>query len=485
MPDTPIQTIGDKWARTISDSFESWAEDVKLNGRSNTPIVRFDPAPLIEAAMLEAGEAQLGELGKLLGTGLKFDLKSPDAIKWAKEYAANQVKYIDAGTRAGIKQVTLRGLQDGLSPREQSKAIRSMVGLLPQHIIAVQNRRESLLSTGMDASSVEKLTAKYASQLLKYRADTIGLTESHTSTNEGARQVNSDAIYRGIIAKDEYLQEWLSAADKARCSKCGGMQGKTAKIGGDFAGDGRGPPLHPRCRCTVILVKNPDYKGKEPQAYVPFKTLSECETYAKQNFGIKEFGYDVPAKYGEEYDTIEEKLEKFNRINGELARMRTTNPNLKCDVDVLCIAKHDTGVATLGHGKEKWLATKGYKNNDISWYTKTQKDTEILKGHRITIERYENARFIEDNLRHELGHTLSTYEIRSEYLDIVTALPRSKFNVKTLISEYATKSEYEAIAESFAWYTAPDYKGGLPKALEAMCERMLGNAAKAEKMLKG
>lgn len=303
---TEIQDIGDKWAKNISSEFEAWAEDVRLNGRSNTPIVRFDPAPLIEAAMLEAGEAQLGELGKLLGTGIKFDLKSPEAIKWAEKYAAEQVKYIDAGTRAGIRQVTLRGLQEGLSPGEQSKAIRSMVGLLPRHVVAVQSYRENLLASGMDGGIVEKLAGKYASKLLKYRADTIGLTEGHTSTNEGARQVNSDAIQRGIIAEDEYMQSWLTAADDRRCSKCGGMQGKTAKINGDFSGDGRGPPLHPRCRCTTILIKNPDYKAKAKVAeFVP----------ANAGWKPEDRPYEVSTQGITNKPVLDKVLNKFDELN--------------------------------------------------------------------------------------------------------------------------------------------------------------------------
>lgn len=261
--DTPVQAIGDKWAKTIADEFEKWADEVVESGRVNTQIMRFDPTPLIESAFYEGGEAQLGELGKILGTGVKFDLTSPEAIAWIKKYGAEQIKLIDTGTKATIREITRRGLEEGLNPREQMKAIKENIGLLPQHSKAVQNYKRTMLDAGMDPATVEKLAAKKAAQLLRYRAYTIGLTESHTATNEGSRQVTESAVERGIISKDEYANEWLTAADSRRCSKCGEMQGKRAEIGGDFAGDGRGPPLHPRCRCTLSVV------AKSSKPYMP------------------------------------------------------------------------------------------------------------------------------------------------------------------------------------------------------------------------
>ncbi len=263
MIDTPIQTIGDKWAKNISSAFEEWADDVAKNGRSNTKIIRFDPTPMIESAFYEGGEAQLGELGKILGTGIKFDLTSPEAIEWLKKYGAEQIKLIDATTKQTIRQITLQGLQEGLTPQEQSKLIREHVGLLPQHARAVDNYKKSLIDSGMDSANVDKLVAKKIKFYIKWRADTIGLTESHTATNEGCRTATEDAVDRGIISKDEYENEWLTAPDTHRCDKCGGMQGKRAEIGGDFAGDGRGPPKHPRCRCTTIVV------AKSSKPYMP------------------------------------------------------------------------------------------------------------------------------------------------------------------------------------------------------------------------
>ena len=250
---TEIQDIGDEYAGKISAAFQEWAESAK---ESYPKLPTFDPTPIILSAMMAAGAVQLSQLSELLSVQVKFDLKSPEAIAWAEKYGAQQVKYVSRATKLAIRQITASGLQDGLSPAEQSKAIRQIVGLLPQHAQAVLNYRNQLIKSGTDEALAGRLTDKYRKKLLKWRADTIGLTESHTAANEGLRQANRGAVERGILKPSEYEQEWLTSADKRRCDRCAGMQGKRASLpDGTFPGDGSGPILHPRCRCTTIIVR--------------------------------------------------------------------------------------------------------------------------------------------------------------------------------------------------------------------------------------
>jgi hypothetical protein len=242
--------IGDKWARRISIAFQEWA--AQEHPERTLKITPFDPEPFIEGAFLESGAAQLEQVGRLIGMGVKFDLRSPEAEAWIKDYAASEIKYIDVANRKAIQQITLRAFQEGLTPAEQSKLIRQHIGLLPQHVVAVQNYRESL--GDIDSALADKLESKYRAKLLKWRADTIGLTEGHTASNQGNRQANADAVKRGVLSPDEWERYWMVTRDKRTCDICNGLSGATASLpNGDFAGDGRGPPLHQRCRCTEGL----------------------------------------------------------------------------------------------------------------------------------------------------------------------------------------------------------------------------------------
>ena len=244
---TIIEDIGLKWARRISVAFLTWAEDEQKS--REIKIKPFDPTNQITLAFYEAGAAQLEDIGKLIGTGVKFDLKSKEAIAWCEKYGASRVKDVNAATRAAIREITRRGLSEGLSPAEQAKAIKQIVGLNPRQILTLENFKVAL-----GDSATDKIIEKEYKRLLKLRADTIGLTESHTATNNGQLQANKDAIKRGIIKQSEYRMQWIYTPDKRVCQKCTSYNGTHAEIGKTFPNGLECPPAHPRCRCTTVLV---------------------------------------------------------------------------------------------------------------------------------------------------------------------------------------------------------------------------------------
>lgn len=263
--------IGDKWAKSISDAFVEWALE---HDSRNTD---FQIGPLLKEAFYEAGEAQQGDLSKLLKTDCSFNMRLPEAEKWIEEHAADRIKYINIAKKQVIRQIVQRGFQEGLTSQEQSKLIREHIGLLPAHSRAVDNYRKNLLDSGMDSGSVDKLTDKYRKKLLKYRADTIALSEGHTAANEGYRFVNREAVSRGILPPEKYEQYWMVTRDKRLCEKCEALGGKRAELeNGNFADNNQGPPLHPRCRCTTGIIR----KGKSYAPYdskIPAKKESPTE----------------------------------------------------------------------------------------------------------------------------------------------------------------------------------------------------------------
>ncbi len=238
--------IGDKWAKRISRAFHAWA----IGKTAVTE--QFDPTDLISGAFYDAGEAQLEDLGDMLSVRPSFNMRSPEAEAWIEKYSGEQIKYLNVAKKYTIKQIILRGFQEGLTSEEQSRMIRQHIGLLPKHVIAVKNYRAGLKD--LDPAVADRLEAKYAKKLLKYRADTIALSEGHTAANEGYRAANASAVKRGVLSPDKWEQYWMVTRDKRLCPKCEEMSGVRADLpDGDFKGDGGGPPLHVRCRCTTGL----------------------------------------------------------------------------------------------------------------------------------------------------------------------------------------------------------------------------------------
>ncbi|MCK9570710.1 phage head morphogenesis protein [Candidatus Pacearchaeota archaeon] len=239
--------VGDESAELISLAFIAWAVSKSATSSS------FDPTPFIRDAFYASGEAQIEEIGALVEIKTSFNIRSPQADAWIKKYAAKHIKYVDATKKQTIRQIVLRGFREGLTSQEQSKLIKEHIGLLPAHSNAVDNYRKNLLSSGMDTSSADTLTEKYRKKLLKYRADTIGLTEGHTAANEGYRFANREAVKRGILNPDKYEQYWIVTRDKRLCPICANLSNTRADLpNGQFPSPGgHGPPIHPRDRCTT------------------------------------------------------------------------------------------------------------------------------------------------------------------------------------------------------------------------------------------
>lgn len=260
----PAQAIGDKYATQISDAFLAWRDAYEAGeGTGTVHVTPFDPTELIRAAYEAAGVAGAEAITELVEgprTGFAFNLRSPEAEKWISDYAAQEIRYVDAATKQTIRQITLRAFQEGLTPQQQSKLIRQHIGLLPQHAVAVQNYKDSLKD--IDPALKDKLVDKYRQKLINYRAQTIALSESHSASNEGNRESVRQATKRGILDPDEYEMELFNHADKRICPICNALRGQRCPLPGGIYGGRSGPPFHPRCRDTEVTVRANKAKSK-------------------------------------------------------------------------------------------------------------------------------------------------------------------------------------------------------------------------------
>ena len=258
-------------ATQISADYTKWA---KTQNPQN--IIPFDPTGGIARSFEGAALNYADYISESLDKFVSYNMINKQAVAWVSQYAAQEIKYLDAAQRDTIRNIKQIALQEGMTIAEQNKLISQQIGLLPNHVIAVQNYKDQLKSAGMDAATAEKKAAKYADKLLKYRADTIGLTESENAMGAAKKLTNQDLINRGIISKDDYMQQWVTAPDERRCPQCGALQGQQCEIGEAFPGGLDQTPAHQRCRCVIVLVSK-KLKPKGPQYSVP--TSEDAKDY--------------------------------------------------------------------------------------------------------------------------------------------------------------------------------------------------------------
>jgi len=196
--------------------------------------------------------------------GYSFDATRPEAAAWANVEGGKLVSEIISSQRDVIKDYASRANMGEFTPREVARGLRDVVGLTTQQSGWVRNFRDNeinrIMATGKTFDQAftasEKATDRYHNKIHKYRTETIARTEILRASNEGRRQAWDQGVNEGFIDPDTTLKEWSTELDGLECPICAPLDGTQVKFNEEFPeGD---PPIHPNCRCDVLLVEAPD-----------------------------------------------------------------------------------------------------------------------------------------------------------------------------------------------------------------------------------
>lgn len=151
-------------------------------------------------------------------SGFAFDKSNPAAVKWVDEHATETIDGISDTTREDIKTLIEQSFEGNFDVDDLTDRISELIG---------------------DPE----------------RAELIARTETMRASNEGQQEAWDQAVEEGLLTGNEE-QEWIVTPDDRLCPECEPFDAVTAALGGTFEADGTesdGPPLHPRCRCTLGL----------------------------------------------------------------------------------------------------------------------------------------------------------------------------------------------------------------------------------------
>lgn len=195
------------------------------------------------------------------GFSLGLNLVNADASRWALEESSSLITSISDETRQVIQRLINESFERGISPQRLATMVQQHVGLTPQASRALSRFEEDLRSRGVIEESIQYQVADYSNRLLTSRTETIARTEIMRSSNMGKQILWERAIEEGYLNPASWSREWIVARDDRLCSLCAPMQGMRVPLTGEFQGVNsrivvRTPPLHPRCRCTMVLVEN-------------------------------------------------------------------------------------------------------------------------------------------------------------------------------------------------------------------------------------
>jgi len=200
------------------------------------------------------------------GSTVVVDMARPRIFDWVRNRTGELIKETHGTNLDAIRNTIGWGVENGIHPARLAQNIQQAIGLTGPGAEAVNRRRQSLIDQGVKPKQANSIADGYANRLVSERAKVIAHTESMGAVNGGRRSLWDDLLESGAMEPGT-MQEWVTSRDEAVCPLCGPM-GRKKPIGvRDLFStpDGRqipAPPLHPRCRCTVVL-KDPQ---KEKQS---------------------------------------------------------------------------------------------------------------------------------------------------------------------------------------------------------------------------
>jgi len=152
-----------------------------------------------------------------LGVKMKFDLKSPSAVKYMEEHGAKLVRNINETTRDYLRSVLTQGAEEGWSYQRTAKAITD---------------RYQEFSVGVPQKAIRS------------RAELIATTENAFAYSEGTLSVGRDLAKEGLSVQ----KQWL--AEPSACDICAENAGEDwIPLEDEFSSGDDMPPAHPACLC--------------------------------------------------------------------------------------------------------------------------------------------------------------------------------------------------------------------------------------------
>ena len=164
------------------------------------------------------------------------------ALEWITRQSVYLVTGITADARTSLRTLLEAGYRGGLGARWTARQMRSVVGLLPQHTAAVARYATDLRERGFPPNVITRNVTTYARRLLTYRTENIARTETITASTAGQLAGWQANIASGILQAHRTWIEWMVTEDDRLCPLCAPMDGQRVRVGEMFVSEFKGFP---------------------------------------------------------------------------------------------------------------------------------------------------------------------------------------------------------------------------------------------------
>lgn len=270
-------------------------EELLRQGRSAEALIDAEVAGLGLSAVwgkvfIDAGEQTAAFVENAISTIVSFDQVNQRAVDQMQANQLRLVREINTAQADAIRDVLVRGVREGLNPRDQAVAIRDVIGLTARQSQAVESYRHALEAGSSNAlgralrdarfdptvaravsgdtvltpAQVDRMVERYEERYLAYRAETIARTEALRAANAGAREMYQQAVDDGTLAADELTRRWNTHIDGRERLSHEAMNGQERDIDEPFMSGDENELMYPgdedapaedsvQCRCAVSV----------------------------------------------------------------------------------------------------------------------------------------------------------------------------------------------------------------------------------------
>lgn len=200
------------------------------------------------------------------GIGLSFDLVNDRAVVFADTFTRTFAGGISDAARTAIQEEVTLGMQGQRTPQQIARNIRDVIGLNNRDAAFLHRFEQRLVEEeGVTAAERAERVREMNTSLIHRRAKVIARTEVIRGHNMGQLGAWNEAVEEGLLNPADVMQQWtVTRDDRLDIIHCepldrakAPLNGTTWKKQGRVIKEGLiGPPVHPNCRCAVVLAFN-------------------------------------------------------------------------------------------------------------------------------------------------------------------------------------------------------------------------------------
>lgn len=230
--------------------------------------INTEMKPILTDAGMSGYEYMRSHLSRITGFQFEATQAGQSIQRFIDKRSADFLTAVTQQQRDAVKTiVNYFAVREPVAPDELARYLRPVIRLSNRDTNAVINYRKQLKKSfpGMGDEQLFKNVNRYSQRLWRRRAETVARTELANAHNRGQYETVKAGIDSGAITRRVSKQFW-TARDERVCPVCGPLHGEIIGFDDEFESSKNGPavdsltpPIHPRCRCTILysMVNQP------------------------------------------------------------------------------------------------------------------------------------------------------------------------------------------------------------------------------------